>query len=209
MILIVLNIRQRKKEGIPIKLEKVKYIDNLLQTLRLHFSEAYEHSNRVALCESNMAYQCGMSKIEISKVYLCGLLHDIGKIKVDSAILSKPEKLTIEEYETVKLHSQEGYLLIKDYVSEDIANGVLMHHERLDGTGYPSQLKGNDISFFAKLIMVADAYDAMTVNRVYRSEVLWMDALVELKKDVEKYDIECLEALERVVTLRNSEGIMY
>lgn len=114
----------------------------------------------------------------------------------------------MEEYETVKLHSQEGYLMIKDYVSADIANGVLMHHERLDGTGYPSQLKGNDISFFAKLIMVADAYDAMTVNRVYRSEVVWTDALVELKKDTKKYDIACLEALEQVVTLRNSEGII-
>lgn len=153
-----------------------------------------------------MAYQCGMNKREISKVYLCGLLHDIGKIHISSSILCKPEKLTIEEYEKVKIHSKEGYLLIKDYVSEDIANGVLMHHERLDGTGYPSQLKEEDISFFAKIIMVADAYDAMTVNRVYRSEMLWMDALTELRKESQKYDGACLDALERVIVLQNSDG---
>lgn len=107
--------------------------------------------------------------INIDDIILAAKLHDIGKISIHPQILNKPGRLTPEEYEIIKTHPLEGYKIIQ-YVEyfDQIKNGVKYHHEHWDGTGYPDQLKGNEIPLIAQIISIADAYDAMTSDRSYR-----------------------------------------
>lgn len=112
----------------------------------------------------------GWSEEEQKKVYYAGLLHDVGKIRTQDAILQKNGKLTSREYEEIRLHSLTGYHILKEISSiADFAIGARWHHERYDGTGYPNGLSGENIPIVARVISVADAYDAMTSNRSYRS----------------------------------------
>jgi HD-GYP domain-containing protein (c-di-GMP phosphodiesterase class II) len=112
-----------------------------------------------------------MSKKEIEEVTIAGLLHDIGKIKLDKNILHKPGNLSKKEFDHIKKHSQFGYDIIKSQnISTDIKMGVLLHHEKIDGSGYPLGLKGADIHKYAKIIAIADIYDAMTSDRPHRKK---------------------------------------
>ena len=131
------------------------------------------HSYRVALYSTMLAYKLGVTnQAMLDKYYNIGLLHDIGKISIPDAILTKPGKLTPEEFETIKSHAQEGYKILKDVkIQKDIADGAHYHHERYDGTGYPDGLAGKDIPLVARIITVADAFDAMSSTRSYRKKL--------------------------------------
>ena len=131
------------------------------------------HSYRVALYTTMLANKMGVTDQKtLDKYYNIGLLHDIGKISIPDAILTKPGKLTPEEFETIKSHAQEGYKILKDVkIQEDIAAGAHYHHERYDGTGYPDRLIGKDIPLVARIIAVADAFDAMSSTRSYRKKL--------------------------------------
>lgn len=127
------------------------------------------HSDRVALYGRALAQQLGLSDSYQEKIYLSGLLHDVGKIGVSDATLRKPGKLTDEEFEEIKKHPDEGWAILHDIEQlRDILPGVLYHHERIDGRGYPDGLKGLDIPLDGRILAVADAYDAMTSDRPYR-----------------------------------------
>ncbi len=128
------------------------------------------HSRRVAAYAKQIAARMGKSEKEQEDVYYAGLLHDVGKIRVPEAIINKPSRLTEEEFELVKIHPVTGYRILKG-IAEDspIALGAKFHHERYDGKGYPSGLRGKNIPEIARIIGVADAYDAMASNRSYRS----------------------------------------
>lgn len=125
-----------------------------------------------------------------------GLLHDIGKIFIDDAILNKPDKLTQQEFEEIKKHTLIGYNLVSqnEHISSEIANAVLMHHERLDGSGYPIGAKGSKISFCAAAVAVADLYDAITSSRTYSAkrspftaaEILWQESFGKLDPQIAK-----------------------
>lgn len=130
----------------------------------------YTHSMNVSLLCSLLGLWLGLDPLKIRLLTYCGLLHDIGKSKVSPKILYKPGPLTAKEFEEIKKHPITGYKLLEKNiaVSRDIAAGVLMHHEREDGSGYPLGLKSGQIHFFAKIVAVADIYDAMTSNRVYK-----------------------------------------
>lgn len=129
-----------------------------------------EHSVRVAEYAAMIAQELGWSKEQLENIYLVGLIHDIGKIGVPDSVLKKPGKLTDEEFAAIKKHPETGYGIIKDYDGiEGLADGVLYHHERYDGKGYPKHLKGTEIPVLARIIAVADAFDAMNSNRVYRT----------------------------------------
>ena len=131
------------------------------------------HSYRVALYTTMLANKLGVTnQAMLDKYYNIGLLHDIGKISIPDAILTKPGKLTPEEFETIKSHAQEGYKILKDVkIQKDIADGAHYHHERYDGTGYPEGLSGKDIPLVARIISVADAFDAMSSTRSYRKKL--------------------------------------
>lgn len=127
------------------------------------------HSERVALLGRSLALASGMPPEEADRVHLAGTLHDIGKIGVPDRVLCKPGKLTDEEYGLIKRHPRIGYDILKPIPTvRDLLPGVLHHHERWDGRGYPDGIAGEAISPMARILAVADAFDAMSSNRAYR-----------------------------------------
>lgn len=128
------------------------------------------HSIRVANYSRELAKRMGKSKKEQEKIYRAALLHDVGKIRIPDEILGKPGKLTDEEYAYIKLHPVSGYHILKSFPRDQtMATAAKYHHERYDGKGYPGGLAGYNIPEHARIIGVADAYDAMASNRSYRS----------------------------------------
>ena len=137
------------------------------------------HSLRVARYTRMLARKLGENEETAQKFYNIALLHDIGKIGIPDSILNKPGKLTEEEYDTMKSHTYRGYEILKKVKTQkDIADGAQYHHERFDGKGYPARLYGEKIPYVARIISVADAFDAMSSTRPYRKK-LPMDFIVE------------------------------
>ena len=127
------------------------------------------HSSRVAAYSREIAKRAGLSVAEQDSIYMMGLLHDVGKIGIQDAIINKTGRLTDQEYAEIKTHPVVGYEIlrnIEDY--PELMVGARWHHERYDGGGYPDGLAGEDIPEVARIIAVADTYDAMTSNRSYR-----------------------------------------
>ncbi len=141
----------------------------MMRNLRKYDDCTYTHAVNVALICNILARWLGFTEQEVELASMCGLLHDIGKLKMPSEIIKKPGPLTDEEYAIIKNHTIEGYrILSAKGIDQHICNSALMHHERCDGTGYPYGLNGNRIDHYAKLVAIADIYDAMTARRVYR-----------------------------------------
>lgn len=127
------------------------------------------HSDRVARVAVRLAEELGCDADTLNAIYLSGLLHDIGKIGIDDNVLRKPGKLTEIEYEHIKLHSEIGYRILKDLRQlDEVLPVVLHHHEQWDGRGYPKQISGEEIPLMARIVAVADAFDAMGSDRPYR-----------------------------------------
>ena len=139
------------------------------------------HSQRVSEYSVLIAKKYGFSDDELDNLRKAALLHDIGKIGIPDAILNKPSKLTEEEYAQMKTHVTLGAEILKDFTLVDnAAEGAKYHHERYDGTGYPEGLKGSEIPLYGRIIAIADAFDAMTANRVYRKRMPFEKVLSEL-----------------------------
>ncbi len=158
-----------------------KTISLIISTLHEKNKREEEHSQRVAeLCEK-LAISLHMPQDRIKEIKNAGLLHDIGKIAISEDLLNKPGKLTAEEFEEVKRHPEIGYrILCSANEMADIAEHVLSHHERWDGKGYPRGLMGDNISLQARMIAIADTFDAMTSIRSYRDPVSEEEAAKEL-----------------------------
>lgn len=137
------------------------------------------HSYRVAEYSRLLAKKLKLPENECEDIYYIGLLHDTGKVIIDNKILNKPGRLTSQEYEVIKSHTTKGADLLKDFTAiKNISVGALYHHERYDGKGYPSGLEGERIPLVARIICVADSYDAMSSNRCYRAQ-LEKDQIIE------------------------------
>ncbi|MBT2660092.1 HD-GYP domain-containing protein [Bacillus sp. ISL-45] len=131
------------------------------------------HSESVAFYAKIIAKRLGLREKICDDIYLGGLIHDLGKIGIDEKILNKPSKLTLKEYDVIKQHPFIGYKSIKHVTSfqkNGILDMVLYHHERYDGKGYPEGLKGAEIPFVARIMALADAFDAMTSRRIYKNK---------------------------------------
>jgi hypothetical protein len=130
----------------------------------------FGHSERVAHLARTLALHTGMGKVEAERVRIAGLVHDVGKIGVPEAILLKQGKLTASEYDAIKRHPEIGHTILRDIsLLADVLPGVLHHHERYDGKGYPHGLAGEAIPYIARLLAVADTFDAMSSTRSYRA----------------------------------------
>lgn len=160
-----------------------------------------EHCNRTGNLAAKMATFLKLSDDIIKNVLHVGKIHDVGKIDVPIEVLNKPGKLTVEEFDFIKKHPQRGHdIIIKTMEDVEIAKIILQHHEKIDGSGYPFGLKGDEITIEAKLILVADSFDAMTSDRPYRKAMSINDAIQELRKYSGKwYEEEIVEALVEVV----------
>lgn len=158
-------------------------IDLIINSLYEKNNREMFHSKRVGrICEL-MAEKMGLSEDEIKKISIAGLMHDIGKIGISDMILNKVEALTHEEWKDVMRHSEVGYRILSSANEfSEIADYILAHHERWDGKGYPKGLKGEEIPIEARIITIADAYDAMTSDRSYRKGLSKSDAIEETIK---------------------------
>lgn len=142
------------------------------------------HSKRVAIYTRLIAEKLGFSGEELDRIYYIALLHDCGKIGVPDNILGKPGRLTDEEFQIIKSHTVRGGEILSRFKSlENAHEGALYHHERYDGNGYPQGLKGEEIPLIARMICVADSFDAMNSNRVYRKKISSEYIIDELKKN--------------------------
>ncbi|MBQ6554940.1 MAG: HD-GYP domain-containing protein, partial [Firmicutes bacterium] len=142
------------------------------------------HSKRVAVYTKRIAEEFGYSGEELDRIYYIALLHDCGKIGVPDNILCKPGRLTDEEFERIKSHTILGGEILSHFKSlKDADEGALYHHERYDGRGYPKGKAGEDIPFIARMICVADSYDAMNTDRVYRKKLSKEQIISELENN--------------------------
>ncbi|HEV2712069.1 MAG TPA: HD-GYP domain-containing protein [Gaiellaceae bacterium] len=161
-----------------------------------------EHTRRVALLAVQLGEELELSPARIRELATGAIVHDIGKLAVPDSILKKPDKLTADEFEAVKRHSETGYRTLKELgFRTSVRRLVLDHHERLDGSGYPRGLAGPAISLDARILAVCDVYDALISTRVYREAFSHEQALAILRDEAgAKLDRRCVAALERVLT---------
>lgn len=165
------------------KLMRSQTIEVVLKNIHLKYDQEQIHTERVSeYCEA-IARAMGLGEKAVQDVKTAGVLHDIGKIMIPPALLNKPGRLTEEEFEVVKRHPEISYQILKS-VDEyaGVAEDVLHHHERLDGTGYPEGLSGGEIPLNARIIAVADAYEAMTAKRPYHRPKSREEAVAELRR---------------------------
>ena len=145
----------------------------LISLARLKTQDDYTYMHSVAVCALMVALarQLGMDEAGTREAGLAGLLHDVGKMLVPAAVLNKPGRLTDEEFAVIKHHPERGYALLKEGNAAPLSalDVCLHHHEKMDGTGYPGKLKGEEISLLARMGAVCDVYDAITSNRAYKS----------------------------------------
>ena len=167
------------------------------------------HSKRVAEISVAIAKDLGMSVEDINNLKSIALLHDIGKIGVPDTVLNKPGKLTDDEYELMKQHTVIGADILKDIkMFQGIEVGAKSHHEKYDGTGYPDKIAGEDIPYIARIIAVADAFDAMTSNRVYRKKLELDYVVEELKRcSGSQFDPDIVSVLIRMIEEKRLETV--
>ncbi|MBD5477052.1 MAG: HD-GYP domain-containing protein [Lachnospiraceae bacterium] len=189
--------------------ERREKVERLSEQVILAFAKTIDakdaytngHSERVADYSREIAKRMGMSKQEQQEIYCMGLLHDIGKIGIPNAIINKAGKLTDEEYMIIKKHPEIGAEILTT-ISElpDISIGAKYHHEKYDGTGYPDKIEGESIPFLARIIGIADAYDAMTSKRSYRDALPQQVVREEIKKGRgTQFDPKCADIMLKII----------
>ncbi|MBP1761431.1 MAG: diguanylate cyclase protein, partial [Firmicutes bacterium] len=161
-----------------------KTIQTIITTLNEKNRREEQHSHRVSILCKSIGEALNLNEGKIEELKTVGLLHDIGKIGIDENILNKNGRLTEIEFTEIKRHPEIGYRILST-VNEmlDLANYVLYHHERWDGSGYPKGLKGNDIPLVSRIIAIADAFDAMSSERSYRSSMPEQVIIEELRNN--------------------------
>ncbi|MFA5289729.1 MAG: HD domain-containing phosphohydrolase [Candidatus Izemoplasmatales bacterium] len=173
-----LMYRNKVSQGRSVRNHAIKAI---YQTLTQKYLEEKIHSERVGTYARKMGEALNLRPSELDELEMAGIFHDIGKITIPDEILKKPGKLTDKEYELIKAHAENGYHILRaaDMYS-GLAEHALNHHERWDGTGYPSGLKGEQIPLFSRIIALADAFEAMTSDRPYRKRLSEETAVREI-----------------------------
>ncbi|KAA9015497.1 HD-GYP domain-containing protein [Niallia endozanthoxylica] len=189
------------------KLDNIELTTTLAKALDSRDTYTLHHSENVARYSVEIAKRMKLSKDLCDVIRMGGLLHDIGKIGIPEHILSKPGKLTDEEYKIIKSHPTIGYEMIKHVVSyreNGVLDIVLYHHERYDGKGYPKGIKGKQIPLVARIVAVADVFDAMSSKRIYRDKLPLEYVLNEIRKNKgTQFDSEVVDAF---LSLFEQEG---
>ena len=179
------------------------HVFDMLHNLRSFDDSTYTHALNVALICNVLATWLDFSQEDVHLATQCGLFHDIGKLKIPEEIIKKPDRLTDQEYNIIKQHPMEGFKILKRcQVDQNISYAALMHHERCDGKGYPLGYTSDKINKFAKIVAIADVYDAMTAARVYRGPLCPFKVIEVFEQEgLQKYDTKyILTFLENVVS---------
>jgi putative nucleotidyltransferase with HDIG domain len=161
----------------------------------------YFHSDRVAMVTTELHRELGARAKDLDRRWAAAILHDVGKVAVPSEVLAKTGPLDDEEFDVIKRHPDLGAEVVEKVdLFRDLAPEIRHHHERMDGRGYPSSLSGEEIPYAARVLAVADAFDALTSDRPYRRALSADDALAELRRSAgEHHDPEIVAALERIL----------
>lgn len=176
--------------------ERLELLAEIADDLDAKSSYTVNHTDRVEKLARDMGEALGLSEEQLKKLSTAAFLHDVGNIRIPEHILRKPDALTEEEKRTVESHALLGAMMAYEVVTRDVADGILHHHERWDGKGYPNGKSGRDIPFFARLIALAESYDAMTSTRPHRQSLSPSAALEILRADAgTQFDPLAVEAL--------------
>lgn len=160
----------------------------------------YQHCLNVAVLSISTGISLGLSEHMLHDLGMAGLLHDIGKIFIPVEILNKPGKLTDEEFQIMKTHPTNAVKLLKNLVPFSILSGIENHHEKLDGTGYPYGLAGNNIHYYSKVLAVCDVYDALTSDRSYRMAAFPSEVIEYIMGCADKhFDYDILKSFLKVI----------
>ena len=193
----------QRERNLAETLSKANFSFAVALVTALEASDAYTagHSRAVAIYTRDIARRMGLSDEMCEKAFLCGLVHDIGKVGLPPSLLGKDGPLTLEERRLMQTHSEIGErILLQVDAYGDIASIVRFHHERIDGEGYPDRISGDDIPLLSRLIAVADAYNAMTSNRPYREAMPSRVARLRLAQAVEtQFDTSAVAAFEAIL----------
>ena len=187
-----------------------------IDALKVSDEYTFKHSVDVATMAMIIARKSGMSEVEIYQIGVAGLLHDVGKSQIPNEILNKAGKLTEEEFTIMKNHTLFGYKILKEKsgIPSEIMAGVLQHHEKINGRGYPLKLTGKQISSYAKVLSVADIYDALVTDRPDKKGFSAHDALEMIMAMTEELDVDYMRSfidtvilypVDSLVTLSNGE----
>jgi len=168
------------------------------------------HSQRVSVLAEQLGRQMNLTLKACEDLRLAGRLHDLGMLAVPERVTARRSHLGVDEFRTIQKHPEVGHEVLEPLASlRDALPAVLYHHERMNGTGYPSGLKGEDIPLAARVVAVADAYDAMTHDRPHQQAIPPMAAMEELKRcSPAGYDPQCVEALAMVKNLRQLREVV-
>lgn len=160
-------------ESLLKNINTISCVFEYMDSLKRENEYTYTHSINVAFYSMLIAKWLNLSYDKIKEVTVTGLIHDIGKIKIPNTIINKPGKLTYDEFCEIKKHPVLGYDIVinNNNINNYIKNSILMHHERMNGTGYPFKKNGNEIPLYSKIVAIADVFDAMTSDRVYKNGV--------------------------------------
>ncbi|MCL2087086.1 MAG: HD-GYP domain-containing protein [Oscillospiraceae bacterium] len=201
-----LNARQLLKTAEKLVNDIVKNNDVMLNLfdIKTYDNYTYFHCMDAAILSITIALEMEYSMKDMVQLAFSALLHDIGKVFVDSEIVNKKGKLDAEEMKEMQKHPKEGYNHVRENfhgtISMQTARGILDHHEREDGSGYPNKLKGNEISDFGKIIAVADVYDALVSDRPYRKAVFPLEAIEYIKgSGGSSFNFEVVEAFSKKI----------
>ncbi|ADU31669.1 HD-GYP domain-containing protein [Evansella cellulosilytica] len=181
-----------------------KEVISMLSDVYCYDSYVFQHSLNVTIYSLALGNKLGLNDKQLNELGMGAILHDIGKVAIPVEILNKQDKLTDEEFQLIQEHSTIGFDLLRksQTISLIAAHCAYQHHERLDGSGYPRGIKGKDIHLYAKIIGIADVFDAVTGNRVYRKAKLPHEALDILYAGVNTlYEKEMVEVFSRTVAL--------
>jgi putative nucleotidyltransferase with HDIG domain len=175
-------------------------------SLKSYVEWIYVHSFNVAVISLLIAMDQGFCDEELYQIGLGAFLHDVGKLYVPKAIIQKPGALDDAEMSYVRRHCEEGIRLLSPFcISKECMDIVWQHHERLDGSGYPKRLKSDDISQYAKIVMIADVIDAVTSERPYKRPQKISDAINILKNDRAKFSMELVISIEKVLETKRND----
>ncbi|MGL4284092.1 HD-GYP domain-containing protein [Eubacterium aggregans] len=181
------KVKEKQREVETMALQAIRAIANTIDAKDPYTNG---HSERVANYVENLARQMGYDSTQCEDFHRIALLHDVGKIAIPEVVLNKESTLNSDEYVLMKSHTIRGAEILKDIKSlPDIEKGALYHHENYDGSGCPYGIGGEDISLVARMIALADSYDAMTTDRCYRKDLSREAACLEIQKGLgSKYD---------------------
>ncbi len=175
-------------------------MDPLIEAMEGVVEDLYGHVHRVSSVAVEVGREMGLDQADIDRLTIVGVLHDVGKIHVDPAILAKPGPLIGDELLDMRKHPEFGFAMTVDRFDRAVSEAILYHHERFDGAGYPLGLKGEEIPLLARIVLVADAFDAITSHRAYQPAMPADYAIAEITTNAgSQFDPTVVEAFLSVV----------